>query len=78
MTSRATPGISHRAVANRPANHGRVVEVHRRRGHGLTYDLLIILWSPTIGIHTHKLNLGTTKTEAITAAEHVAHGTPTP
>lgn len=65
--------VAHREVADRPPKHGRVVEVHRRRGAGLTYDLLIITWNPTTGAHTHALKLGATKPEAITAAEHIAH-----
>lgn len=65
--------VAHREAAERPAGHGRVVEVHRRRGAGLTYDLLIILWTPVIGVHTHIMKLGLPKTEAITMAKHIAH-----
>jgi hypothetical protein len=60
--------VAHREAAERPAGHGRVVEVHRRRGAGLTYDLLIIL-----GVHTHVMKLGASKAEATTAARHIAH-----
>jgi hypothetical protein len=65
--------VAHREAAERPAGHGRVVEVHRRRGAGLTYDLLIILWTPAIGVHTHVMKLGASKAEATTAARHIAH-----
>lgn len=65
--------VTHRAKADRPPKHGRVVEVHRRRGAGLTYDLLVILWNPRFGIHTHALKLGLSKADAIAAANHIAH-----
>lgn len=47
-----------RAVAKRPRNHGRIVEVSPdgrlfpRTG---VYDLRVILFNPTIGAHTHSL-----------------------
>lgn len=65
--------VAHREVADRPPKHGRVVEVHRRRGAGLTYDLLVITWNPATGAHTHALKLGVSKTEAIEAAKHITH-----
>ena len=68
------PGPSHREVAHRPPGHGRVVEVHRRRGAGLVYDLLVITWNPRNGVHTHTLRLGTSRTEAVLAAQRIAHG----
>ena len=66
--------VTHRERADRPPKHGRVVEVHRRRGAGLTYDLHVILWNPRTGVHTHTLKLGETRENATTAAKHIAHG----
>lgn len=47
-----------RAVAKRPRNHGRIVEVYPdRRLFPRTgiYDLRVIIFNPTIGVHAHNL-----------------------
>ena len=65
--------IAHREAAERPAGHGRVVEVHRRPHAGLIYDLLIITWTPALGVSTHAMKLGASRQDAVTAAKHIAH-----
>lgn len=63
-----TTGPTYRA--SRP---GRAVEVYRRAGTQL-HDLLVILWNPTVGVHSHVYRMAGTREDAIAAAEHITHG----
>lgn len=67
------PAIA-RVVADRPPQHGRVVEVHERKGPFAprdTYDMLVILWAPTFGVHSHTLTGIKGKARAIATAERI-------
>lgn len=64
-----------RTNAPRPPRHGRVVEIHNRPGLRDTYDLRIIIWSPTFGVHGHTLTGVHGKTRAYQIAEHIGQAT---
>ncbi|GGM41978.1 hypothetical protein [Microbacterium saperdae] len=63
-----------RTNAPRPPLHGRVVEVHDRRGLLKTpdvFDLRVIIWSPKFGVHAHSLPGIRGITHAIAVAERI-------
>lgn len=63
-----------RTSASRPPLHGRVVEVHDRRGllkMPDVFDLRVIIWSPVFGIHAHSLPGVRGRAHAIDVAERI-------